>query len=767
MRFCLLSMVDVNPFRALAVLVPVRDAVADIPEFLESATGLTETVIALDDGSKDASAEILVASPLVQKLIRKPRGQWDDRANRQTLLEAAAELAPQWILFLDADERIPPDDAAALTEFLHTDAIPGCAYGLQNYRSWGARYDPVFTWVFRLFAWQPDLVLPEGRLHFNPVPGSIAPERFIRTTIRIQHVGADSPERIEGRLRKYAQAQDTASHGGLDRPPTGELREWQPRAPELPVLAPPDPELAVLVPVRDGQGDLAGFLDSVANLTDTVIALDDGSEDASAELLAASPLIKRLIRRPRGPWNDAGNRQALLDAAAELRPRWLLFLDADERIAPDDAQALKDFLSTDAVPGFAYGLRVCRMIDDIEHFDRDGLLAWRLFAWEPRQRLPENRLHLVPVPEAIAPERRLPTTLRIQHLASLSAEQRQARHAKYLREDPLREFQPDYRHLLDEPGPLRRFEPRPPDQPVLEAPAGAADLEGPALSVIVIAREDTDRIEAAVEAVLAQDCPEPFEVIVVVSGAPSTAALVRARFPQVQLVELAQPVLPGAARNAGLRVARGEFVSFPGSHVQIAPGSLAARLSAHRAGAAMVTGSLANGTDTPAGWASYFIDHADALPGRPSGELSSAPVRCSYMRHHLEQLGGFPDDLRAGEDTVVNQELFRRGYRARRIQEIVLVHRSRCETVPRLVRHHFQRGRALGKILRAEAVPRHQRAKHAARYVPVRLRYIEAGVGLWGGELEPRYREVRRLVQAGVIAAWAGYVCELLSSAGR
>jgi hypothetical protein len=182
----------------------------------------------------------------------------------------------------------------------------------------------------------------------------------------------------------------------------------------------------------------------------------------------------------------------------------------------------------------------------------------------------------------------------------------------------------------------------------------------------------------------------------------------------------------------------------------------------------MVTGSLINGTDTSAGWASYFIDHADALPGRPSGDLPGPPVRCSYMRHHLEGIGGFPEELRAGEDTVVNHELFRRGFRARRVPEIVLVHRSRCETVPRLLRHHFQRGWALGRIVHAEGVPVRARIGHAWRYVPRRMRYVEGGVGLWGDpELQARFAAVRRLVRAGVLAAWAGYVCALVSSVGR
>src|SRR5262249_51167889 len=120
-----------------------------------------------------------------------------------------------------------------------------------------------------------------------------------------------------------------------------------------------------------------------------------------------------------------------------------------------------------------------------------------------------------------------------------------------------------------------------------------------------------------------------------------------------------------------------------------------------------------------------------------------------------------------GEDTVVNNELHRRGYRARRVQEIVLVHRSRCETVPQLLRHHFQRGRALGQILCADGSSRRTQLRHAARYVPTRLRYIDGGVGLWGGEPEPRYARVRRLVVAGVLAAWAGFVAELVSSTRR
>jgi len=63
---------------------------------------------------------------------------------------------------------------------------------------------------------------------------------------------------------------------------------------------------------------------------------------------------------------------------------------------------------------------------------------------------------------------------------------------------------------------------------------------------------------------------------------PATADIVRALFPDVALVELPDPVLPGRARNTGLSAATGDIVTFPGSHVSLLPGALEARRRAIR-----------------------------------------------------------------------------------------------------------------------------------------------------------------------------------------
>jgi glycosyltransferase involved in cell wall biosynthesis len=283
------------------------------------------------------------------------------------------------------------------------------------------------------------------------------------------------------------------------------------------------------------------------------------------------------------------------------------------------------------------------------------------------------------------------------------------------------------------------------------------------LSVVVISQDDQDCIERSVRAVVDQECPFPFEVIVVNSGQDRTAEIVRTRFPDVQLVVLDQPALPGGARNAGLRVATGKYVSFPGSHVVLEPGSLAAPVRA-----------WLNGTETPAGWASYVLDHSYSLPGRPSMPLAGPPGAALYRRRLLVDLGGFPEDMRAGEDTVVNQALFAQGHTAYRAADVTMFHLSPCRDVRTLVRHHFKRGQAMGRIIVADAARADPPGLtyRDVRYwlvgaVPRRVGQTSRNVKRWGADMRSEYRRVYPLVVLAALSAWTGMWVELLRSKRR
>jgi glycosyltransferase involved in cell wall biosynthesis len=280
----------------------------------------------------------------------------------------------------------------------------------------------------------------------------------------------------------------------------------------------------------------------------------------------------------------------------------------------------------------------------------------------------------------------------------------------------------------------------------------------PVLSAIVISRDDEKTIARTLRAVVEQKTDEAFEVIVVVSGSDRTAEIVRNGFPSVKLVVLDGSAFPGKARNAGLALAIGDFVSFPGSHVELPEGSLAARIEAHRRGYAMVTGSLLNGTPTPAGWASYFMDHSAALPGRPSEGLAEPPSHCSYRRDVFDGPSPFPENMRAGEDTVVNTRLWSEGHRAWRDKNVLLFHRSPCATPWRLMRHHFGRGRAWGRILSEKGESLAVLRNYAGR----RMARTATNVSKWGPEFQREFDGVRALIRLGIFSAWAGMAYEMI-----
>ena len=232
----------------LVCLLPARDAEEDLPRCLASLSTFCDAVVALDDGSVDGTRRLLDGHPLVAEVLSRPPRvgfrEWHDGELRNTLLRAAADLRPTWIVSVDSDECLAADDAAALRRFVETDAVPGCAFGLTRLRMWGAdRYEAESIWhyrcVFRLFAYSPGDRFPDRRLHFNPVPTSIPDRKYVMTTIRLQDFGACDEARTAARSAKYLEADHEDDyreyHDAVCEIPR-DLRPWMPRPEGLPVI---------------------------------------------------------------------------------------------------------------------------------------------------------------------------------------------------------------------------------------------------------------------------------------------------------------------------------------------------------------------------------------------------------------------------------------------------------------------------------------------------------------------------------------------------
>ncbi|MGA2254959.1 MAG: glycosyltransferase [Thermoguttaceae bacterium] len=112
------------------------------------------------------------------------------------------------------------------------------------------------------------------------------------------------------------------------------------------------PRLSVAMIVRDEQEVLAESIESVGNIADEIVVLDTGSTDRTPELAAE---LGATVHHT--PWeNDFSS--ARNHCLRFVTGSWVLWLDAGERIRPQDATELRRFLDEQANSVVAYSVWV-------------------------------------------------------------------------------------------------------------------------------------------------------------------------------------------------------------------------------------------------------------------------------------------------------------------------------------------------------------------------------------------------------------------------
>lgn len=167
--------------------------------------------------------------------------------------------------------------------------------------------------------------------------------------------------------------------------------------------------------------------------------------------------------------------------------------------------------------------------------------------------------------------------------------------------------------------------------------------------MILPVRDGLPWLEEQLEALSAQECEVPWEVVVADNGSTDGSVEAVGRWSQrsarIRMVDASAKRGPAAARNAGARSAEGELLAFCDADDVVRPGWLSA-----------CAGALAD-ADLVAG----VFDVASLNGRRPAGAIPAATVQMGFLpaglasnlavkRKAFDSVGGFSEELQVGED---------------------------------------------------------------------------------------------------------------------
>jgi glycosyltransferase involved in cell wall biosynthesis len=184
---------------------------------------------------------------------------------------------------------------------------------------------------------------------------------------------------------------------------------------------------------------------------------------------------------------------------------------------------------------------------------------------------------------------------------------------------------------------------------------------GPQVSVIIAAYQSHATIAGCLETLRHQTFRD-FETIVVNSspGDP-TRELVTTQFPEVQFFENQTRLLPHAARNRGVLLARGQILAFTDADCRSAPDWVERLVKAQAAGHDVVCGSIEPERRSWFDLGVHLCKYSFRLSGLREGPCAIAgTANASYSRRVFDAVGPFDGDQYSG-DVLLSWQAARRG----------------------------------------------------------------------------------------------------------
>lgn len=201
------------------------------------------------------------------------------------------------------------------------------------------------------------------------------------------------------------------------------------------------------------------------------------------------------------------------------------------------------------------------------------------------------------------------------------------------------------------------------------------------VSVIIPAKNEADYIRNCLDSVFGLDYPpDKFEVILVDNGSEDGTKNIASQYPVTVIDASGQRI--GAVRNRGAEVAKGTILAYVDADCIVPPFWIKAALDNLAHDEIGAVGGLAEYRENPT-----WIERAWALrkESRRSEVKSLATGSFVIKRNIFEKVGGFKEDVVAGEDTEISRSICDAGYKLILEPKLSVVHLGYPRTVKQFV----------------------------------------------------------------------------------
>jgi len=427
--------------KKLCVLYRVRDDAYNFSCSLRRTLEFTDFVAVLDDGSEilpnsKKSAIQITCEDLDQGTnqivyYRQEKDSSNERDDRNRLIQMGKETGADWGLFLDSDEIIENSFTQEYVQRIMNSPDPGArAFGFNWYTFWDDnnwRADGIFgnMFGFRMFKLSEGQSIIRGTeqgLHCGNLP-ELGPNTKKMTSIRIKHLGYDTDEIRQRKFEWYENFdQDRTPElvGGesyrhlIDKRGV-ELKPWI-----------EENDIGLFMIVRNEEDQLHEALSEVHQFFTQLVIVDTGSTDATKEI--ASMYTDEVYEfekfDPELPDFSAVRNFAL----SKMTTRWVMFLDADERITGSLLVSLRRSLSESLYD--AFGFQIYNRFKNMDvpivteavrlFYNREGLEFKNKVhetITESIQQIPDFRIGTAPIPIYHLGYLRNPERIKAKHKA--------------------------------------------------------------------------------------------------------------------------------------------------------------------------------------------------------------------------------------------------------------------------------------------------------------------------------------------------------------